>query len=363
MNSNFRAPILTYITPMVLLSIGQCSAQTPPKIDPTQMYLPEKWMPHNIHSRKEHIESLAFYSRKTLSMTQGTPSTIWGRITWLMPLAEAVKSLPAGTIKLKIDSAARPSFPDGVSFHAWRLPGEGVYDEGERFDQIIFLADAAERVISLQLTQENPKNIEWGKGWDGERNPYYNFLYDRFNALAGRNVRFKLTQPGSGVVRVKLVLPVGKESNHWFLTAPLAEKFILIEEAVRSAGQPLVQSKLIIAGSKWKGRSNSTNTNGLRDQASIKAQISSVLGDTFVLSTSADNGARWDWTFRRRDRDIELIKYHRRSAAKDINNPSQPTGITGNGKADDTGIQFQFTWPQPQKRTVFSGTFELKPDP
>jgi hypothetical protein len=358
--------LLTALLPLTLaLSMppGQVAAQTPAKIEPDKMYLPDKWIPHNIHSRKEHIESLAFYSRKTLSMTQGSPDTIWGHVTWLMPLADAVKGLPAGTIKLKIDSAARPSFPDGVSFHAWRLPGEGAYDEGERFDQIIFLVDAAERVISLQLTQENPKNIEWGKGWDGERNPYYNFLYDRFNAQAGRNVRFKITSVGTGVVRLKLVLPFQKESNHWFLTAPLAEKFIVIEEAVRAGGKPMAQSAQITSGSKWKGRSNSTDTNGYRDQASIKGHISSVQGDTFVLSTSADNGARWDWTFLRRDQDIELIKFHRQSAAKGIKNPLPPTGITGNGKADDKGIRFQFTWPQPQKRLVFSGTFELKPDP
>lgn len=348
---------------MTVLLLSSLAAQQMPQVDPTKMYLPDKWIPHNIHSRKEHIEALAFYSRKALSMTQETPSMIWGRFTWLMPMAEAVKSLPVGSTKLKIDSAARPSFPDGVSFHAWRLPGDGAYDEGERFDQIIFLTDAAERVISLQLTQENPKSIEWGKGWDGERNPYYNFLYDRFNAQAGRNVRFKLTPAGPGVVRVKLVLPVGKESNHWFLTAPLAEKFILIEEAVRGGGQPTAQSSQIIAGSKWKGRSNSTDTNGYRDQATVKGIVSSVQGDTFVLTTTADNGAQWDWTFRQRDQDIELIKYHRRSAAKGIKNPSPPSGITGNGKADGTSIQFHFSWPQPRKSVVFSGTFDLKLDP
>lgn len=218
---NRRVFILLSLTQTFFLPLNPVTAQTSAKIDPDKMYLPEKWIPHNIHSRKEHIESLAFYSRKTLSMTKGTPGTIWGHVTWLMPLADAVKGLPAGTIKLKIDSAARPSFPDGVSFHAWRLPREGAYDEGERFDQIIFLVDAAERVISLQLTQENPKNIEWEKGWDGERNPYYNFLYDRFNAQAGRNVRFKLTPASTGVVRVSLSCPwekraiTGSSPRHW----------------------------------------------------------------------------------------------------------------------------------------------------
>lgn len=359
---NRRVFILLSLTQTFFLPLNLVTAQTPAKIDPDKMYLPEKWIPHNIHSRKEHIESLAFYSRKMLSMTQGTPSTIWGHVTWLMPLANAVKGLPAGTIKLKIDSAARPSFPDGVSFHAWRLPREGAYDEGERFDQIIFLVDAAERVISLQLTQENPKNIEWGKGWDGEQNPYYNFLYDRFNAQAGRNVRFKLTPASTGVVRVKLVLPVGKESNHWFLTAPLAEKFILIEEAVRAGGKPMAELPQISSGSKWKGRSNSTDTNGYRDQASVKGHISSVQGDTFVLTTIADNGAAWEWTFRQRDHDLELIKYHRQSAAKGVQNPEPPVGITGNGKSDGKSIQFHITWPMPKRSLTFSSTFELKPE-
>lgn len=362
MTPNRQRLVLLALAQTILLPLMQAAAQTPPQLDPDQMALPEKWIPHNIHSRKEHIESLAFYSRKALSMTQGTPSSIWGHVTWLMPLAEAVKGLPAGSVKIKSDAVSRPSFPDGLSFHAWRLPGQGAHDEGEWFDQIIFVADAAERVVSLQLTQEAPKNIEWGKGWDGERNPYYNFLYDRWNAQAGRNVRFKLTPVSTGVVRVKLVLPVGKESNHWFLTSPLAEKFILIEEAVRGGGGTMAQSAQITPGSKWKGRSNSTDTNGYRDQASIKAHISSVQGDTFVLSTTADNGARWDWTFRQRDQDLELIKYHRLSPAKGIKNPQPPSGITGNGKADGKGINFHFSWPQPKYRRVFSGTFELKPE-
>lgn len=345
---------------LMLLLILPAQAQVP---DPDNMHLPEKWMPHNIHTRKEHIEALAYYSRKALSMTQEKPGAIWKHVTWLMPLAEVVKSLPAGSIKLKIDSMARPSFPDGISFHAWRLPGEGAYDEGERFDQVIFLTDAAERVISLQLTQENPKNIEWGKGWDGERNPYYNFVYDRFNAQAGRNVRFKLTPAGPGVVRVKLVLPVGKESNHWFLTAPLAEKFILIEEAVRKGGKPEAEAAQLVSGSKWKGRSNTTNTNGFRDQASVKGRVTSVNGDSFVLNTEADNGAEWEWTFLRRDQDIELVKYRRISAAKGVVNPLPPSDITGNGKVDADGIHFHYSWPQPKRRTTLSGTFELKPAP
>ncbi|WP_133796461.1 hypothetical protein [Prosthecobacter fusiformis] len=196
---------------------------------PGEMALYDPWIPSSLYSRKVLLQSLAEYSRKVLQSTSGTPEKIWSSITWLMPIGDALATLPKGSYKLRSDRANRLCFPEGLSIHFWHIGGNlGILDRGEVFDEIHFITDALDRVISVQLHQKNAKDIVWaGIGPDGSRNPYFNFLYDRSNSSSSRSVWYEIRNAGRGVGRIKTVL--GRESNHWYLTAPLADKFLEIE--------------------------------------------------------------------------------------------------------------------------------------
>jgi serine/threonine protein kinase len=208
-------------------------------LDPVNMLLKDPWIPNNIHTRKVWLEHLAFYSREVMRNGSGTPSTIWREFTWLMPLSKATNALPRGSYKLKTVSAAKLAFPEGVTLEFWHVGGKGYEDDLEHFDEIVFVLDDANRLISLQLSENNTKNVIWKwrdkLTWDGDRNPYYNFMHDRSNGKNGRLVKYQFRPASSTVTNVKLVLE-GSESNHWYLTAPLADKLIQIFEAVGKQG-------------------------------------------------------------------------------------------------------------------------------
>ncbi len=156
-----------------------------------------------------------------------------------MPLAKATAALPRGSYKLKTVSAAKLAFPEGISLEFWHVGGKGYEDDLEVFDEIVFVLDNANRLVSLQLSQNNYKTLNWK--WrnkdkpDGDRNPYYNFMHDRSNGKNGRLVFYQFRPSGLGVTNVKIVLD-GSESNHWYLAAPLADKLIQISEAVKKQG-------------------------------------------------------------------------------------------------------------------------------
>jgi hypothetical protein len=187
-------------------------------------------MPHNIHSKKVQLQALGMYSEKVLNNGGGTPDTIWGPVTWLLPLTKALEMLPRGSFKLRSERADRLSWPMGISIHFYNVPrGMNIPDAGGLFDEIHFVTDAAERVISVQLSNKRGSS-PWDGGPDGTLNPYYNFLYDRANAAGGRPVQYEVRSAGSGVSRVKI--QCGTEVNHWYLSAPLAEMFLEISQKI-----------------------------------------------------------------------------------------------------------------------------------
>jgi hypothetical protein len=199
-------------------------------IDPDKIALSDPWMPHNIHSRKVQLQALGMYSEKVLNHGSGTPDAIWGPVTWLLPLSKAVGMLPRGSYKLRSERADRLCWPMGISIHFYNVPrGMSIPDAGGLFDEIHFITDAAERVISVQLSNKRGAS-PWDGGPDGTMNPYYNFLYDRANAAGGRPVQYEVRSAGSGVSRVKI--QCGSEVNHWYLTAPLAEMFLEISQKI-----------------------------------------------------------------------------------------------------------------------------------
>lgn len=211
----------------------------PPAISSTDMKLKEPWMPHNIHTRKEWLAALDFYSKEVIRKGISKPRTIWGSFTWLMPLAQATSLLPRGSYKLKTVSAAKLAYPEGISVEFWHVGGKGYEDDLEVFDEIAFVLDDARRIVSLQLGENSYKTLNWKwqnkTGPDGDRNPYYDFLNDSANGKNGRKVFYQFRPGPPGVTNVKLVLD-GSTSSHWYLTEPLAEKFTQIYAEVNKQG-------------------------------------------------------------------------------------------------------------------------------
>lgn len=231
---------LTAARPAPVIATPTRPAEPPQRvIDPAAMMLKEPWIPNNIHTRKEWLAALEFYSREVIKFSTSPPTTLWREFTWLMPLAKATAALPRGSYKLKTVSAAKLAFPEGISLEFWHVGGKGYEDDLEVFDEIVFVLDNANRLVSLQLSQNNYKTLNWK--WrnkdkpDGDRNPYYNFMHDRSNGKNGRLVFYQFRPSGLGVTNVKIVLD-GSESNHWYLAAPLADKLIQISEAVKKQG-------------------------------------------------------------------------------------------------------------------------------
>jgi serine/threonine protein kinase len=200
-------------------------------LDPVNMMLKEPWMPHNIHTRKEWLAALGFYSKEITKQGVRTPTTIWGSFTWLMPLSKATELLPRGSYKLKSVTAAKLAYPEGITVEFWHVGGKGYEDNLELFDEIAFLIDDAKRLVSLQLGENGYKILNWRwqnkAGPDGDRNPYFDFLNDTANAKSGRKVFYQFRPTMPGVTNLKLVLD-GSTSSHWYLTEPLAEKFTQI---------------------------------------------------------------------------------------------------------------------------------------
>lgn len=234
------AASLTALRPAPAIGTPSRPAEPPQRvIDPMAMKLKEPWMPHNIHTRKEWLAALDYYSKEVIRKGISTPRNIWGPFTWLMPLSQATDRLPRGSYKLKTVTAAKLAYPEGISVEFWHVGGKGYEDDLELFDEIAFVLDDARRIISLQLGENSYKTLNWKwqnkTGPDGDRNPYYDFLNDSANGKNGRKVFYQFRPGPPGVTNVKLVLD-GSTSSHWYLTEPLAEKFTQIHAEVNKQG-------------------------------------------------------------------------------------------------------------------------------
>lgn len=128
-----------------------------------------------------------------------------------------------------------------------------------------------------------------------------------------------------------------------------------------SAPSLTVEKKLGVPekGSQWNGPVITySSIDRKKDYGSAESKITSAEGNTFVLRTSLDEGQIWDWTFKQEGSEIEVIKFDRIRAAKTINNPRPPVGITGRGRIENDHMTFSFSWPQ--EGQIWMGDFDLK---
>lgn len=233
------------------------------------MALHKDWMPHNIHTRKVLLESIEFYCRMLVADEKAEPvipDKIWGPITWRMPLAEALKTLPPGARRQREFRVMNLAFPQN-SLNVTMMAVEGrvaILDECNKFKYISFIADMENRVIGIQLVDPSPLIYNWASpGPDGVREPYYNFIEDRYNGSTGNCVPYQVQSAGKGVKLIRTILfnqpdiglqpyPAGqcpgtvtlhhytqrpyRENVHWYLTAPLAQNLLQIVASIRKQG-------------------------------------------------------------------------------------------------------------------------------
>lgn len=243
------------------------SGKAPP--DPSRMSLADNWIPHNVHTRKVLLDSIEFYSRAVVGddsdAPEVIPDTIWGPVTWLMPLDAALKQLPSGARKQREFRMLNLAFPQGsLSVTMMALDGRVTFeDRCNSFKYISFICDLDRRVIGVQLVETNPKVVNWPMPGPGQvREPYYNFIEDHINSSTGNCVPYQICDAGKGVKLIKtilfnqptILLPhrpgtcpdtvalqtfVARpylENVHWYLTAPLAKRLLEIVKAVRAQG-------------------------------------------------------------------------------------------------------------------------------
>lgn len=230
--------------------------------DPKEMTLAPDWMPHRIHSRKGEINSMEVFCRMLVDKGKEViPTKIWGPLTWLMPVKEAMKGLPAGSRLQRNHTLENLWFPQD-SLHLWTMAivGFEIDDRCNKFNYVQFICDRDDRVIGVQLIHSKPPFVSWrAPGPDGVSVPYYDFVMDKWNATRSQCVPYQISNADKGVLLIKtalydapnlgvppytpgpcpgyVLLPFPKylESIHWYLTAPLANKILEIIEYGRQA--------------------------------------------------------------------------------------------------------------------------------
>jgi hypothetical protein len=231
--------------------------------NPNDMALSADWRPAEVQTRRELLESLEFYSLKVLGGKRKAPdlipTTIWGPVTWLMPVQKAEAMLPKNARKHRFFEMENQAFPQSsLRVKMYAVDGKPeLSDRGNPFKYISFITDLSDRVIGIQLMSATPKIVVWEGGKpDGVKEPYYNFIEDRMKGSTRNSVPYQVRDAGRGVKLIKTALldsplpltvdgaSMGlnvnlkySENVHWYLTAPLAEKLLEIVDIARQKGK------------------------------------------------------------------------------------------------------------------------------
>jgi hypothetical protein len=209
------------------------------------MALAPGWMPQKLDTRRELLESLEFYAQKAVGNAQPgkemVPTTLVGPIRWLMPLEEAVKTLPERVARTAEQRITQTCFPQGsLTWVAYQY--KNFADRNQAFNLMLLILDAKRRVVGVQLRDQAANGVLWEPpGPDGSKEPYYNFVSLSHNGSSQNEVQYQVRSAGRGVTLIKTALyDHGKrrylENVHWYLAAPFARSLLDIVEKNRQAG-------------------------------------------------------------------------------------------------------------------------------
>jgi hypothetical protein len=217
------------------------------------------WLPQTLTARRELLETFDFYCKAAVGNApkgqEPIPGTIVGAIRWLMPIDEAIQTLPKGYNKLSERTMVHSCLPNN-SLILCGFQFKSFIDREQPFNQMFMLIDKQRRVVSVQFVDQNGKNIQWFRKPDGIREPYYNMLSLTFNGSSSKEVPYQILGAGSGVTCIKtafrdkvtpmpnlpnmpqMAIPAGRtmENVHWYIPAPFARSILDIVDIYRKAG-------------------------------------------------------------------------------------------------------------------------------
>lgn len=208
------------------------------------MALSKGWITSTLQVRRELISSVEFYCKAAVGraerLKEPVPESLVGPVRWLMPLADAIKTLPPRVIALPERPVIAHIFPaDSLTLAGFQY--NNFSDRGQGFNQIFFLVDKLRRVVGVQLVDQTVSHILWEPRPDGVREPYYNFLAISVNASTTNEVHYQIREAGRGVTLIKTALFDKKrlryrENVHWYLATPFARAMLDIVEFHRKKG-------------------------------------------------------------------------------------------------------------------------------
>ncbi len=219
------------------------------------MTFAEAWMPTHLETKSKLLDGLEFYAgqvagnspvaaknkkgeekgakKKGSKKGKGMEGkTLVGQFTWLMPLDDAIKTLPTGFDRATEEKINWDCFPrDSLLLEGFHK--DYFEDRGQLFDWLYLVVDRERRLVGVQFVATNPKKLEWmRKRQVEEREPYYDFIKMKNNASTTQHVSYQILHPEDSMPLIHLALvknpPSLKvlEDVHWYLAPPFARALL-----------------------------------------------------------------------------------------------------------------------------------------
>lgn len=173
------------------------------------MALATDWIPQRTETKRELMESLAFYANEVVGDAapgkETVPSQITQGITWLMPIDQAISKIPGRVNKIGERRVEFTCFPANsltmISFQC-----NSFVDQNQTFNLLHFMVDAKRQVVGLEFVEQSPGKKYAHYEPHGKLEPYYNFFTLTNNASTLKEVVYEIVDLGRpGVKLIKTV--------------------------------------------------------------------------------------------------------------------------------------------------------------
>jgi len=201
------------------------------------------WKPSRTGMKSLLQDALVMYASAAVGKAEPhhepSPGSLCGPLTWLMPLDEAIKTLPANHDRVVEQPMMFDCFPQSSLIVAGvHVSGSSFVDRGQQFDWIYLVVDKQRRLVGVELVALSAKTIVWRDGHpQGTQDPYYDFINMKNNAQAGRHIPYEILPAGRGVTLIHTVLPGRTRQNvNWYLAAPFARVLLDLAQHQQAGG-------------------------------------------------------------------------------------------------------------------------------